>query len=92
MLKARLLPALIVSCLAGSNAPSHAMDRQASDRIAASPKGVLAVAAKPASDAVAAIPLQVAPKAPPLPASVIPVQLNRLPDGNVEFCAGPGHQ
>jgi len=27
-----------------------------------------------------------------LPAPLISRKINRLPDGNVEFCSGPGHQ
>jgi len=33
-----------------------------------------------------------APKAMPVPALRNSGKVSRLPDGNVEFCAGPGHQ
>jgi hypothetical protein len=36
--------------------------------------------------------LRAAPKMTHLPASLIAAKTTPLPDGNVEFCAGPGHQ
>jgi hypothetical protein len=37
-------------------------------------------------------PLQIVQKIVKLPVSAISLKGERLPDGNIEFCAGPGHQ
>jgi len=50
-----------------------------------------ATARKPAAGVVM-LPLRAAPKMTHLPASLIAAKTTPLPDGNVEFCAGPGHQ
>ena len=79
-------------CFAARVPNAEAIEGAPENRVTLAVSKIQNLNVRPKSNAAMSKSIRPPVNATPLPASFSSSKISRLPDGNVEFCAGPGHE